>query len=60
MQKKKKKPTKKITKNTLESKWLGPKRLVQNDTLVKLDMGHLGYLLINFPNKKILFTCSAL
>jgi hypothetical protein len=41
----------------LESKWLSPNRFVQNDTLVKLDMGQKkpygGFLLPKFPIKKL-------
>ncbi len=51
--KKPKKPPKKP-----QSKWPCRKQLVQDGTLVELDMGHLGYLLTNFANKKTLFSCS--
>ncbi len=43
-------------KNTI--KWPGPKQLVQDGTLVKLNKGHLGYLLTNFMRKKTLFSCN--
>jgi hypothetical protein len=36
----------------IQSKWLGSKQLVEDGTLVKLDKGHLGYFLTNFPSQK--------